>query len=230
VLDFPPPALPKYVHATTCTRATFAPVALCGRRVNLLAIGRPVDATCPQCVAQLRAAADPAPASHPATVPASSVPASSAPAVPIGRSAAPHVDAILSPLRARVPRTTSRLYGSARSKAIRDVFRAIGWGKFFSVTKGGHSLGTSIDWAKGFSPVWSCEEHERRRQDAGRAHLYVPVPVCLCATCKRRQAQRDAVRRRVHYVLNQAFADGREFGDRSDTMSDYFDADYTFHP
>jgi hypothetical protein len=141
-------------------------------------------------------------------------------------TAAPWVDVILSTDCSKVSRQPKQ-YGSAQSKAIRDLFRSLGWSKFFRVTKGGYSLGVSIEWAKGMRPTWYCAETEEYRVANHGLH---GRGVCGCETCRHRDRQREAIRRRVHYVLNLAFADGRAFGDRSDTMTDYFDSDYTFYP
>jgi hypothetical protein len=140
-------------------------------------------------------------------------------------TAAPHVDVILSTDCSKVSRQPKQ-YGSAQSKAIRDLFRSLGWSKFFRVTKGGYSLGVSIEWAKGMTPSWSCEAWKKHREANA---MFGRTYGCGCETCRLRVAQRDAIGRRVHYVLNLAFGGEREYGDRSDSMTDYFDADYTFH-
>lgn len=119
---------------------------------------------------------------------------------------------------------TQPVYGAARAKVIRDAFRALGWGKIFSVTKGGYSLGTSIGWATGMADPaqWTCE--------AMQAMEYYRRPYCLCPICDRGRKAQDALRKRVAYTLNLIFRTGRPFGNRSDYSSDYFDSDYTFYP
>lgn len=115
----------------------------------------------------------------------------------------------------------------ARAKAVRDTFRALGWAKAFRVRKGGYSLGIDIDLTSAAQPAaWVCAEAK-----AAHDRDYNAGMNCPCVTCKTLKAQRVALSRRVHFVLQVLFADaGREFGDRSETQSDYFDADYTFYP
>jgi hypothetical protein len=150
-------------------------------------------------------------------------------AAEMGATAATHIDVILRTKLSTIEKR-GRLYGSDLSKAIRDLFRSLGWGKFFRVTKGCWSLGPSIEWANGFQPVWVCDRTAAQYAAARVSNTWMNVPHCFCPTCKHREAQKFAIARRVSYVLNLAFADGRPFGDRSDSQSDYFDADYTFHP
>ena len=147
-----------------------------------------------------------------------------------GDTSGNHVDIILRTGTRRIQPNTKRMYGAEQSKAIRDLFRQLGWARYFRVTKGCWSLGPSIEWANGFQPKWFCDRVMTLRAERGQSPRWFEIPVCGCATCRHRDAQREAIRRRVHYALNEAFKSGREFGDRSDSMTDYFDSDYTFHP
>lgn len=125
---------------------------------------------------------------------------------------------------------------TAVAKMIRDTFRKLGWLKFLSVTKGGYSLGTRIEWKRGLwgsefggsFGVWMCERRRSEVEAYARGDTSDRHGMCFCTECRQMEAARRAVAVRVSYVLRKMF--GESFGDRSDISSDYFDADYTFHP
>lgn len=147
-----------------------------------------------------------------------------------GESAGRMVDDILNTRLDGIVREEKRLYGSDRSKAIRDLFRSLGWGKYFRVTKGCWTLGPSVEWAKGMAPAWECVAQQEAKASRLASNVWHDIAGCGCATCSTRQTQRMAVGRRVHHALNLAFGKpGKVFGSRTDTMTDYFDSDYTFH-
>lgn len=131
----------------------------------------------------------------------------------------------------------ARCYGAERSKAIRDLFRLLGWSKILRVTKGGWTVGAQIEWQKDVWPE-SCGHrfgctHMRewtKQAETEHPHAYFQSPICGCDEYQRAQRQVDAIRKRMHYALSLLFADDPRFGDRSDTQSDYFDSDYTFFP
>lgn len=141
-----------------------------------------------------------------------------------------HVDVILRTSLSGIVNNPARLYGAERAAAIRALFRSLGWGKFFRITKGCWTLGTDIEWAKGMAPQWFCDRVMALREQRNTGNAWFEIPVCFCPVCQHREKQRTAIARRVHYVLNQAFAAGQPFGSRSDSQADYFDSDYTFHP
>ena len=149
-----------------------------------------------------------------------------------GESAAPYVDAILRTDLSRIEYRGELHILAEGAKQIRDLFRGVGWSRYFRVTKGCWSLGPSIEWAKDYRPAWECEHTQEIRRERLRASAYSPPPYCTCDTCTHRRAQRDAISRRVAYLLNKAFhKEGtRPVGDHSDLQTDYSDADYTFHP
>lgn len=149
-----------------------------------------------------------------------------------GESAAAHVDAILRTDLSRVTYQGELHIMAEGAKQIRDLFRALGWSRYFRIRKGSWSLGPSIDWTDDYRPVWECDHTQQVRAERLRSSAYSPPPYCVCETCTYRRAQREAIGKRVHYVLNKAFhKEGeRPVGDHSDIQTDYFDADYTFHP
>jgi hypothetical protein len=147
-------------------------------------------------------------------------------------TAAPHVDTILRTSVAGVQYQGELKILADGAKQIRDLFRSLGWSRYFRVTKRCWSLGPSIEWAKGYKPEWYCDRIQAQRAERSTSPRWFEIGICHCPTCKHREAQQRAISRRVAYVLNLAFHKEatRPIGDHSDSTTDYFDADYTFHP
>jgi hypothetical protein len=142
------------------------------------------------------------------------------------------VDAILRTNLAKVSYRGELHILAKGAKQIRDLFRELGWSRYFRVTKGCWTLGPKIEWAKGYDPAWLCERQMAERERRRTSNVWFEIGCCDCETCKYREAQKRAVGRRINYVLNKAFHQPgtRTVGDHSDAMTDYFDSDYTFYP
>lgn len=99
-----------------------------------------------------------------------------------GESAAAHVDAILRTYLSRITYQGELHIMAEGAKQIRDLFRALGWSRYFRVTKGSWSLGPSIDWTDDYKPVWECDHTQQVRAERLRSSAYSPPPYCSCET------------------------------------------------